>query len=281
MRNDGSFSQLNKSYNIRNLYKPIQPTVKKTANKVTYCEFFPATQLQNFICCYWELKTTKTLHAPFNYRVVADGCIDIFFARDMPSDSFVMGFCKKYTVFPLANSFHYIGIRFLPTAFPQIFNISAYDLSDRFEKLALVVPGVAEFITNNLSNELSMQEVKNTLDHYFLSHLAHTSVNCDSRLHTAIGIILKNSGVVNIEKDLDAGISQRQLRRLFEFYVGDSAKVFSKVVRFQNILKAKPSHQSLTKNKLFFDLGYYDQSHFIKEFKSFYGVTPSQAFKNE
>ncbi len=239
-----------------------------------------ASELQNFIYCYWELKTTKSLHDPFNYRVVADGCIDIFFELRNPSDSFVMGFCKKYTVFPLANSFHYIGIRFLPTAFPQMFNISAYDLSDRFEELSLVVPDVAKFIANNFSNELTMQEVKNALDRYFLSYLAHTSVNCDSRLHAAIGIILKKSGVVNIEKDLDTGVSQRQLRRLFEFYIGDSAKVFSKVVRFQNILKAKPSHQSLRKNKLFFDLGYYDQSHFIREFKNFYGVTPSQAFRN-
>jgi AraC-like DNA-binding protein len=50
------------------------------------------------------------------------------------------------------------------------------------------------------------------------------------------------------------------------------------VVRFQNILKAKPSNQNPKHQDLFFDLGYYDQSHFIKEFKKFHGVTPNQAF---
>ena len=77
---------------------------------------------------------------------------------------------------------------------------------------------------------------------------------------------------------MNTGVSQRQLRRLFEFYIGDTAKTFAKVVRFQNILRAKPSSQSLRQNKLFFDVGYYDQAHFIKEFKNFYGVTPSKAF---
>lgn len=84
--------------------------------------------------------------------------------------------------------------------------------------------------------------------------------------------------MVDIENDLNTGISSRQLRRLFDFYIGDTAKTFSKVVRFQNILRANPSSQSLRQNKLFFDVGYYDQAHFIKEFKNFYGVTPSKAF---
>ena len=64
----------------------------------------------------------------------------------------------------------------------------------------------------------------------------------------------------------------------FEYYIGDTAKTFSKVVRFQHVLNAKPSSDSLRKSKLFYDAGYYDQAHFIKEFRNFYGVTPSKAF---
>ena len=116
------------------------------------------------------------------------------------------------------------------------------------------------------------------LDTYFIQWMAQVRFNNDGRLYEAIALILERTGVVDIEKDLNTGISPRQLRRLFEFYIGDSAKTFSKVVRFQNILKAKPSAQSLRQNKLFFDVGYYDQAHFIKEFRNFYGVTPSKAF---
>ena len=266
------------SADIRQLYTPIQPTVKQSADNVTYHEFLPDILLQNFIYCYWQLQTTKMLTDQFNYRVVADGCIDIFFDLNNPQDNFVMGFCKKYTEFPLANTFNYIGVRFLPTMFPQLFKINASGLSNRFEQLSLVIPGTSLFIKDSFSPRQSTEEIKALFDNYFLDLISKTTFDNDSRLYEAIEIILKNFGVVDVEKDLNTGISSRQLRRLFEFYIGDTAKTFSKVVRFQNILRAKPSSQSLRQNKLFFDVGYYDQAHFIKEFKNFYGVTPSKAF---
>lgn len=263
---------------IRQLYKPIQPTVKQSADNVTYSEFLPDVKLQDFIYCYWQLKTSTPLSDPFIYRVVADGCIDIFFELNNPKDNFVMGFCKKFTEFKLDNSFNYIGIRFLPTMFPQLFRISASELSNRFEQLDNIVPRVSAFIVDNFHHQLTTEEIKYTFDSYFTNLVETTTFDNDSRLYNAIEKILQEFGVVNIEKDLDTGISQRQLRRLFEFYIGDTAKTFAKVVRFQNILRARPSSQSLRQNKLFFDAGYYDQAHFIKEFRNFYGVTPGRAF---
>jgi AraC-like DNA-binding protein len=263
---------------IRKLYNPIQPTIKQSAEDVTYFEFLPDINLQPYIYCYWELKTKQTLNRPFNYKVVADGCIDIFFELNNTKENFVMGFCKKYTEFPLDNSFHYIGVRFLPTMFPQIFNINASELSNRFENLKIVLPKTASFITDNFEPKQNITEIKALFDNYFLEQLTKIKFNNDNRLYESINIILENFGVLNIETDLNIGISPRQLRRLFQFYIGDTAKTFSKVVRFQNILRAKPSTQSLRENKLFFDAGYYDQAHFVKDFKNFYGVTPSKAF---
>ena len=263
---------------IRQLYTPIQPTIKPSAENVTYYEFLPDLKLQPFIYCYWELKTTKTLKDQFNYKVVADGCIDIFFKLNNPQDNFVMGFCKKYTEFPLDNTFNYIGVRFLPTMFPQLFKVKAAELSNRFENLNVVVPHTAKFIADSFSISQDTNEIKHLFDNYFTEVISKTNFDYDNRLYEAVNIILKNFGVLNVETDLDTGISPRQLRRLFEYYIGDTAKTFSKVVRFQNILRAKPSSQSLRQNKLFFDVGYYDQAHFVKEFKNFYGVTPSKAF---
>lgn len=264
--------------NIRQLYNPIQPAIKQSADNVTYLEFSPDLALQPFIYCYWELKTTQPLTTPFNYKVVADGCIDIFFELNNPQQNFIMGFCKKYTEFTLDNTFHYIGIRFLPTMFPQIFDIDASELSNRFQNLNIVIPKTASFIAGNFAPQQNITQIKALFDAYFLEQVREIKFNNDNRLYESINIILKNFGVLNIESDLNTGISPRQLRRLFKFYIGDTAKTFSKVVRFQNILRAKPSTESLRENKLFFDAGYYDQAHFIKEFKNFYGVTPSTAF---
>ncbi|MBL7747565.1 MAG: AraC family transcriptional regulator [Chitinophagaceae bacterium] len=263
---------------IRQLYTPVQPAVKQSATQVTYYEFLPAPQLQSVIYCYWELKTTQPLTDNFNYKVVADGCIDIFFELSNPEENFVMGFCKKYTEFPLGNTFHYVGVRFLPTMFPQLFSSDAAALSNRYERLNIVVPETASFIADNFSSLHGTEQIKDLFDNYFLALIAKKKFDGDNRLYDAIYIILKNFGVLNIETDLNTGISPRQLRRLFEFYIGDTPKTFAKVVRFQNILRAKPSSQSLRQNKLFFDAGYYDQAHFIKEFKNFYGITPSKAF---
>lgn len=267
-----------KTPDIRGLYMPIQPTVKQSAERVTYQEFLPDSALQGFIYCYWQLRTTAPLDEPFFYRVVADGCIDIFFELHNPAENFVMGFCKKYTEFPLENSFDYVGVRFLPSMFPQLFKINASELSNRFENLGIVVPGTAQFIATAFEPELPLAEIKRRLDDYFLHWVAGVDFNHDPRLYGALAMILQNFGVLNVEKDLDTGLSPRQLRRLFEYYIGDSVKTFSQVVRFQNILRAKPSQQSLRENKLFYDNGYYDQAHFIKEFKNLYGVTPGKAF---
>ncbi len=265
-------------FNIRRLYQPVQPTVKQAGKSVCYREISPNNTLSNIIYCYWELKTNERLQDPFTYRVVADGCIDIFFQLDDPSENFVMGFCKKYTEFPLDNSFHYFGIRFLPTMFPALFKVDAKELSNRFERLGFVLNETSKFITNNFSAKNDFIKIKLKLDAYFLTVIENTNTVFDSRFQNALNIILKNFGVLNIQSDLDIGLSQRQLRRYFEYYIGDTAKTFSQVVRFQNILNAKPSTQSLRNNKIFFDLGYYDQAHFIKEFKNFYGVTPTKAF---
>jgi hypothetical protein len=269
---------LNIPTTIRQHYKPIQPTVKQSADHVSYTEFLPDARLQNLIYCYWELKTTKTLSDPFIYRVVADGCIDLFFELNNPEENFVMGFCKKFTEFPLDNSFHYIGVRFLPTMFPQLFRINASELSNRFEELNKVVPSTSAFIKDHFYPQQGIDEIRAIFDNYFIALISNTDFDNDGRLYHAIEIILKEFGVVDVEQGLNTGISPRQLRRLFEFYIGDTAKTFAKVVRFQNILRSKPSTQSLRQNKLFFDAGYYDQAHFIKEFKNFYGVTPSRAF---
>lgn len=189
-----------------------------------------------------------------------------------------MGFCKKYTEFALENNFNYVGIRFLPTMFPQLFKVNAAELSNRFEHLSAIHPETSAFISAHLHDALQPADIAQIFDQYFIQTLSKADFDEDPRLYNALALILDNCGVVDIEKDLNTGISSRQLRRLFEFYIGDSAKTFSKVVRFQHILKAKPSAQSLRQNKLFFDSGYYDQAHFIKEFRNFYGVTPSKAF---
>ncbi|SFI84741.1 AraC family transcriptional regulator [Myroides guanonis] len=264
--------------NIRQFYTPIQPAARKIGGNVNYNEFFPDVRLQKFIYCYWQLETRDKLIDEYKYRVDSDGCIDVFFELENPQENFVMGFSKTFVEFPLEDKFNYIGIRFLPAVFTQIFKINAEELNSQCENLHFIVPSLSKFIEQSFHDKLVAEELVQILDCYFLKVVYQNTIMSDSRFNTALEIILKKKGMLHIEKDIDAGISSRQLRRLFEFYIGDSAKTFSKVVRFQNILKANCLKQESKYTDLLYDSGYFDQSHFIKEFKCFYGETPSVIF---
>lgn len=260
------------------LYSPVQPAVTEDGEHVRYREYLPAPALQRYIYRYWELQTTQPLQAPFSYRVVADGCIDIAFNMRMPQESIVMGFYNTFNEFSLDVEFHYVGVRFLPGMFPLVFDINAAELSNRLQPLNGVLPETARFLHEYLDPDFAIKKVMQVLDQHFVRQFGQIGHDADHRFFNALQYIFARQGVLNLGNDIDTGLSSRQMRRLFDFYVGDSPKSFAKVVRFQNILNAKPSLESLRENKFFFDAGYYDQAHFIKEFRNFYGVTPSKAF---
>ncbi|MGX5820275.1 AraC family transcriptional regulator [Chitinophaga lutea] len=261
---------------FRSRYQPVQPAVSLGGDAVRYTERLPDPRLCAYVYCYWELQTNAPLQEPFYYRVVADGCIDIFADLLQPQAPYVMGFSTAYTEFPLPPSFHYIGIRFLPAAFPLLFHTDAGTLTNRFEPLDAVTPRFARALSALIARP-GIADMPAMLDETLLRQLRDPAP-ADPRLFEAIGLILDAKGVLPVEKELDTGVSPRQLRRLFDRYIGGSPKTFSKVVRFQHILQAKPSAESLKKNKLFYD-SYYDQAHFIKEFKTLSGQTPGAAFR--
>ena len=263
---------------IGKYYAPIQPGIQSSGERISYQEVKPHDALETCIYCYWQLKTTKLLPTPFIYRVVADGCIDIYFNLNQPEESFVMGFWNRYVEFPLGNSFNFVGIRFYPSILPQWFGIDAKELSNSNHELKNVLPTIAQFLREFTPLD-TLHRIGNQLDHFFLTSWTQKKIDYDSRFYDALHLILKNHGATSIEHELKTGLSPRQMRRLFNYYIGTSPKVFSKVVRFQTILNAKPSVQSLRNSKIFYDIGFYDQAHFIKDFKALYGITPTKAFK--
>ena len=46
---------------IKKYYKPIQPTVSAKDSKISYQESKPSKEIEDFIYCYWQLKTQKPL----------------------------------------------------------------------------------------------------------------------------------------------------------------------------------------------------------------------------
>lgn len=82
-------------------------------------------------------------------------------------------------------------------------------------------------------------------------------------------------GIKSLAEDL--GVSQSSLERGFRSRVGLSPKEYVGLVRFRNIFRFYNSSSSLT--ELALEAGYYDQAHFIREFKKKTGFSPKQWFR--
>lgn len=71
------------------------------------------------------------------------------------------------------------------------------------------------------------------------------------------------------------GLSPKRFIHLFEEAVGLTPKMFCRVLRFQEVLRLIENGQSVSWTDLALSCGYFDQAHFIHDFQTFAGLTPS------
>lgn len=98
-----------------------------------------------------------------------------------------------------------------------------------------------------------------------------------TQINQMITHILEDSELTMVEQLCRKNqINKRKLQRLFSQYVGISPKWVIKLYRLQHAAEAMDNGSYPDLLKLSTDLGYYDQSHFIKDFKSIIGKTPEE-----
>lgn len=101
-----------------------------------------------------------------------------------------------------------------------------------------------------------------------------------SVLTSAIQLITRRSGMISsTEISTAVSYSARHVNRLFSEYLGLSTKAFARIVRVNNALRLINNPQKPL-SEIFIELGYYDGSHFIKDFKIVCGVTPREYREN-
>lgn len=114
------------------------------------------------------------------------------------------------------------------------------------------------------------------VEHFLLSQL--TDIQSDKLIIEAVKLIYSSKGTIKI-KDLNEKlfISQSPFEKRFRKLVGTTPKKFASIVRFQSVLNDLNNIKSLT--EVCYENNFFDQAHFIKDFKQYTGDTP-ETFKH-
>ena len=109
------------------------------------------------------------------------------------------------------------------------------------------------------------------IEQFFLSQLK--DIQTDKLIVEAVKLIYQSKGSIRI-KELNEKlfISQSPFEKRFRKVVGTTPKKFASIVRFNTVLNTLGNAKSLT--EICYENNFFDQAHFIKDFKQYTGDTP-------
>lgn len=118
------------------------------------------------------------------------------------------------------------------------------------------------------------QRIK-VVEKFLLTQLKN--MEADKLIVEAVKLIYQSKGTIRI-KELNEKlfISQSPFEKRFRKVVGTTAKKFASIVRFNSVLDNLNESKTLT--EICYENNFFDQAHFIKDFKQFTGDTP-ESFK--
>jgi hypothetical protein len=173
-----------------------------------------------------------------------------------------------------------IGIEFSPLGAYRIFNLRHAELKNRIHLLEDVFGKNARELQEIISNIPSVPQKISKVQDYLIKLLSKSQA--DPILNYCIGQISASKGLVSVsELEKKTGYSSRWLYDKFMDKVGLSPKNLSSVTRFMKFYEqwAKSPHPDSFRHNVY-DY-FFDQTHFIKEFKRFTGHSPYRFTKSE
>ncbi|OEJ99887.1 helix-turn-helix domain-containing protein [Roseivirga misakiensis] len=247
-------------------------------------QYKPSPRLQPYIQEYYLLE--GNLGGRINDVFFADGCLEIVFNleldfyRDGEKENWskVIGQIKEPLHIQAEGKGKSFGIWFTPQGFSKLTGQPAYELTDNAISLDnLFDSSFIESIGDLLLTD-DIQSVINHLNIHFEKALnASEMTRKDKILNYAVQCISNQSSDLPLADISDScGVSIRYLQKIFQNQIGLSPKAFQKITRFQRVLQRLNENSRYSLTQVGYEAGYADQSHFIRDFKAFSGVVPSQ-----
>lgn len=211
--------------------------------------------------------------------VIPDGTIDLLFDADPDRPvAFICGTVLEPQQHIFTKNHHYFGARLVPGLLNRFMDVSAKELIGSTVDLQELLPS-NKTVEQILSEPGFIRKIS-----LFESLLASVKTNdsTDPKINiiqALLHLIYRSHGTVKIhELERYTLYSRQYLSRLFTEYTGIGLKQFCKIIRLQNVLQhMNAAGQDIGADSVLID-GFYDQSHFIRDFRSYIMLSPTEYY---
>ncbi|MDO6431667.1 helix-turn-helix domain-containing protein [Flavitalea sp. BT771] len=253
-----------------------------------YQEYIPSKALSKYIKCYYIYVSGSNI--VIEDKAFATGCVEMMFNLEGVqweiniNNQFVStpgvelwGQIIKPLAFRTPGKNRMFGIRFYPHAASAFLNEDISLFNDSVTDLTGVIGQPVQELHRKLVDAGSAHQRIALVETFLLKRLSLFEKKLDKlELVQAVMSELKKEDFFDNISNVASryGITSRYLQKIFLLHTGITPKLYSKINRFQNsLLLIGKGGSSLT--SIAYDCGYADQSHFIRDFKSFTGNPPS------
>jgi AraC-like DNA-binding protein len=249
----------------------------------------PAKELQDLVQYIWYYSGELMQRPSHRFRIIPSGSTGLIFQhfRGKPSvcmengQNYPLAFLHGQDIKPVINIDYndssLVSFRFKSTTLKKLFKLDANELTNQVVPLDYV----ARYnITEQLLNCNDIFEAIDLITQ-FLMKKAHEKYKEDLIIEESVQNIQNNILTITpsqLQKVFS--ISERQFQRRFRSNIGISLETYIRVIKFQRSIHLIKQNQFNKLSDIAYDLGYTDQSHFIRDFKTFSGMTPNEAYKH-
>lgn len=251
-----------------------------------YQQIAPPEFISSYVQYFWVLKNHCQQKS---FKTMVDGCPGLifhnseygnFFQNDKKiSNLFIFGQATRFAEISVGTSVT-IGVCFYPQALKLVFGLNADELTDTCLDIDNISKTQGKLLKEQLLNAGSVTAQINLLANYIYLNAERNQAHQDKIIKHILPLMMQSGGGMLLkELQQRVKISERSLERRFKQHVGISPKLFSRICGFQSTLAQLNTNGYHKLSDVAYANGYADQSHFIRTFKTFSGLSPYQ-FQN-
>ena len=254
-----------------------------------YRKITPSLPLQPFVECYYVWENDQLLQTPLTVESPPSGYVAMVFiygdryrvgqgqeGQETVPQSFLAGqFTRNYTLH-LLGKVGMLGIVFKPAAVSSIFGVPMVELTNQRFALDTVLGADARELNDKILEAPDHPARVALIEAFLLDKVCASSFKIDV-VDYAVDIMLEKKGSLSV-KDLaeELHLCRRQFERRFLSKVGLSPKYYARIKRLSYVCSLLANGKPFNWHDIIYEGGFYDQSHFIKDFTEFIGKPPSE-----